>query len=93
MSAARLVVTDYAGEPLDVGDLINYASRYGNRVRVADAVIIGIRREHIAGRLMPMLRVQPTGTDSGYGMAERRTLRAEWISPEHARLLTKGFAL
>ncbi|MFE5621710.1 hypothetical protein ACFQ8S_06810 [Streptomyces virginiae] len=34
-----------------------------------------------------MLKIQPTGVDSGYGLGERKTLRTEWISPEHVRLL------
>ncbi|MDX3295120.1 hypothetical protein PV569_15540 [Streptomyces scabiei] len=32
-----------------------------------------------------MLKVQPTGTESGF--TKRRTMRAEWISAEHARLI------
>jgi hypothetical protein len=34
-----------------------------------------------------MLLVQPTGTESGYGMTKRKTLRPQWISAEHVRLI------
>lgn len=86
----RGTVTDYAGEALYVGDLINYATRCGNRVRASDAIIREIGTERRYGRVIPMLRVQPTGVDSGYGLGERKTLREEWISPEHSRLLRSG---
>ncbi|MFE9256520.1 hypothetical protein [Streptomyces sp. NPDC006879] len=81
----RGVVTDYAGEELYPGDLINYAARQGNRVRVSDAIIERVTAVLVDGRLRPMLKVQPTGTESGF--AKRRTMRAEWISAEHARLI------
>ncbi|MFC9651447.1 hypothetical protein [Streptomyces sp. NPDC056937] len=81
----RGVVTDYAGEELYPGDLINYAARQGNRVRVSDAVILKVTATLEGGRLVPMLKVQPTGTESGF--TKRRTMRAEWIGAEHARLV------
>lgn len=81
----RGVITDYAGEELYPGDLINYAARQGNRVRVSDALIIKATAVLVDGRLRPMLKVQPTGTESGF--AKRKTTRAEWISAEHVRLV------
>lgn len=83
--AKRGVVTDYAGEELYPGDLINYAARQGNRVRVSDAIVEKVTAVLEGGRLRPMLKVQPTGTESGF--TKRRTMRAEWISAEHARLI------
>ncbi|MFD9904804.1 hypothetical protein [Streptomyces sp. NPDC059063] len=83
--AKRGVVTDYGGEELYRGDLICYATRQGNRVRVSDAVVLKVTTALVGGRLRPMLKVQPTGTESGF--AKRRTLRAEWVSAEHARLI------
>lgn len=81
----RGVITDYAGEELYKGDLVAYAARQGNRVRMTDAVVekVTTRLEH--GRLRPMLRVRPTGTESGF--TQRRSLRATWISAEHVRLV------
>ncbi|WP_030779306.1 hypothetical protein [Streptomyces sp. NRRL S-920] len=83
--AKRGVVTDYAGEELYRGDLINYATRQGNRVRLSDALILDVTAVLVDGRLRPMLRIQPTGTESGF--AKRRSMRPEWISAEHARLI------
>ncbi|OKH90462.1 hypothetical protein [Streptomyces uncialis] len=81
----RGVVTDYAGEEIYPGDLINYAARQGNRVRVSDAYVEKVTAVLEGGRLRPMLKVQPTGTESGF--TKRRTMRTEWISAEHARLI------
>jgi len=83
----RGTVTDYAGEALYPGDLVNYATRCGNRVRASDAVVLSITTTVAVGRTVPMLKVQPTGVDSGYGLGERKTMRSEWVSPEHVRLL------
>ncbi|MFJ9646714.1 hypothetical protein [Streptomyces sp. NPDC101206] len=79
------MITDYAGEELFPGDLINYAARQGNRVRVSDALVLKATAKLVDGRLRPMLKVQPTGTESGF--AKRKSMRAEWISAEHARLV------
>ncbi|MFE1126779.1 hypothetical protein ACFW6R_08995 [Streptomyces albidoflavus] len=85
-------VFDYAGEAVEIGDLVIYAARVGNRVRVSDAVVEEIRWTRAAGRILPEIKVQPTGVDSGWGTGARKTLRTEWISPEHMRLKTAGFA-
>jgi len=84
----RGVVTDYAGEELYPGDLINYSARQGNRVRSTDAIVIKATTVMLGGRLQPMLKVRPTGVESGF--TSRKTLRAEWISTEHARLILPG---
>ncbi|WP_319189603.1 hypothetical protein [Streptomyces sp. DK15] len=81
----RGVVTDYAGEELYRGDLVTYAARQGNRVRMTDAVVDKVTTRLESGRLRPMLKVRPTGTESGF--TKRRSLRAEWISAEHVRLV------
>lgn len=84
----RGVVTDYAGEELYPGDLIAYGTRQGNRVRVSDAIILDVTTVLLDGRLRPMLKVQPTGTESGF--TRRRSLRTEWIGAEHSRLVIPG---
>lgn len=81
----RGVVTDYAGEELYKGDLVAYAARQGNRVRVTDAVVREATAKLVDGRLRPMLLVEPTGVESGF--VKRTTLRAEWVSTEHVRLI------
>ncbi|MFH8593078.1 hypothetical protein ACH4OW_23850 [Streptomyces sp. NPDC017056] len=81
----RGVVADYGGEELYRGDLVAYAARQGNRVRMADAIIDKVTTRLVDGRLRAMLRIAPTGTESGF--AKRRSLRKEWISAEHVRLI------
>lgn len=84
----RGTITDYAGEALYPGDLITYGTRRGNRVRMSDAVILECTTKRIGWYVVPRLLVQPTGTDSGYGLTrERKSLRRTRISPEHARLI------
>ncbi|SCE19676.1 hypothetical protein GA0115261_103711 [Streptomyces sp. OspMP-M43] len=81
----RGVITDYAGEELYPGDLVAYAARQGNRVRLADALVRRVTTRIEGGRLRPMLLVRPTGIESGF--TKRRSLRSEWISAEHVRLI------
>jgi hypothetical protein len=81
----RGVVTDYAGEELYPGDLVAYAARQGNRVRLSDALVLQVTAVLEGGRLRPMLKVQPTGTESGF--TRRKSLRTEWIAAEHVRLV------
>lgn len=85
----RGVVTDYAGEELYAGDLVTYAARQGNRVRMTDAIVLDVTAENVGGRLRPMLAVQPTGQESGF--TRRRTLTPQKISAEHVRLVVSGF--
>lgn len=84
----RGVVTDYAGEELYPGDLIAYAARQGNRVRMTDATVERVTARNVGGRLVPMLKVRPTGVESGF--TARRKIRAQWIGAEHARLIVPG---
>ncbi|MFJ1895895.1 hypothetical protein [Streptomyces sp. NPDC088115] len=81
----RGVITDYAGEELYPGDLIAYAARQGNRVRLTDALVRRVTARIENGRLRPMLLVRPTGIESGF--TKRRSLRSEWIAAEHVRLI------
>lgn len=79
---------DYAGEPLYAGDLIVYAARRGNRVRMTDATIKQVTARKTGGRLVPLLRVLPTGDESGF--SKRKSRRQVWVSAEHVRLLIPG---
>jgi hypothetical protein len=93
--AKRGVVTDYAGNELYPGDLIAYAARNGNRARLSDAVVLEVTAklaqvEGVGAVLVPVLKVQPTGVESGF--AKRRTDTVQWITAEHVRLVTPGFA-
>jgi hypothetical protein len=88
--AKRGTVTDYAGEELYRGDMVAYAVRQGNRVRMSDALVLKVTAVLEGGRLRPMLHVQPTGVESGF--TKRRSLRTEWISAEHVRLVASQVA-
>ncbi|MGW6920873.1 hypothetical protein ACWGA9_06250 [Streptomyces sp. NPDC054950] len=90
----RGVVSDYAGNELHPGDLIAYAARNGNRVRQADAVILEVSTrltpvEDVGNVLIPVLKVQPTGVESGF--SKRSSGTPQWITTEHVRLITAGF--
>lgn len=87
--AKRRVVCDYAGNELFPGDLVNYAARTGNRVRVTDAIVEKVTTRKVNGRVTPMLLVRPTGRESGF--VPRRSYRAEWVSTEHVRLIVPNF--
>jgi hypothetical protein len=87
----RGVVTDYAGEELYAGDLVAYAARQGNRVRMTDAVVLEVTAkkaqvEGVGVVLVPTLKVQPTGDESGF--TARRSMRPQWIAADHVRLIT-----
>ncbi len=86
----RSTVCDYAGDELYPGDLVNYAARRRNRVRVADAIVHKVTARLVDGRLRPMLLLQPTGVESGF--VKRRSMRRSWVSAEHVRLITSGYA-
>ena len=90
--AKRGVVCDYAGEELYAGDLVAYATRYANRVRMSDAVVLDVTTERIAGRLIPTLVLQPTGKDSGWALGVRKSMAPVTIAAEHVRLVVRGFA-
>lgn len=87
----RRVVSDYAGNDLNRGDLITYSSRTGNRVRASDAIVIRTTTKGgPLGRRIPMLIVQPTGIESGF--VKRASLRLEEVGTEHVRLVEPGYA-
>ncbi len=86
----RGVITDYAGEALYPGDLVTYATRRENRVRMTDAVITLCEARKVGGRLRPMLKVTPTGDESGF--AKRVTFTPVWVAAEHVRLVLPAVA-
>lgn len=86
----RGIVTDYSGEELRKGDLIVYAARQANRVRMTDAIIEKVTTVREGGHVVPVLKVRPTGCESGF--TARRSMRSEWIYTEHVRLIRQGVA-
>lgn len=86
----RGVVTDYDGEEIYPGDLVAYASRRGNTVRLADAVVLEVFTRKLQGVMIPFLKIQPTGSESGF--FRRKSPRIETIALIHVRLVTPGVA-
>lgn len=87
----RGTVTDYGGDEIYAGDLVAYATRRGNRVRLADAIVQRVTTRRIKGRVYPFLLVKPTGNESGF--VRRKTQRAVWVAVEHVRLVLPAEAL
>ncbi|MGP3750862.1 hypothetical protein [Streptomyces sp. IBSNAI001] len=78
---AKTRLTDFTGAEITAGKLIAYATRRGNRVRQTEAVVLETMSDKRAGRVVPRLKVQPTGRDSGF--SARSTLAAQYVSAEH----------
>ncbi|MGV9263169.1 hypothetical protein ACWDRR_00730 [Kitasatospora sp. NPDC003701] len=89
MSKARGRICDYAGEEILPGDLVAYAVRTGNRVRMSDAVVVKLTSAVVGGRVVPLLKVRPTGVESGF--VKRRSPRVVTISAEHARVVVPAY--
>ncbi|MGI5404162.1 hypothetical protein ACQEVG_32870 [Streptomyces sp. CA-135486] len=79
MGKARL--TDFTGAEIRVGSLIAYPTRQGNVVRNSEAVVLETKSDKSTGRVVPMLKVKPTGRDSGF--IARKTLTEQTVSAEH----------
>jgi hypothetical protein len=80
MAKARL--TDFTGAEIRPGVVVSYASRRGNRVAQVEAVVIETRSRKQAGRVVPVLKVRPTGRESG--ISGRKTLAIQTVGAEHA---------
>ncbi|MCX4547264.1 hypothetical protein [Streptomyces sp. NBC_01500] len=62
---------------------------------MADAVVLEATAkmaqvEGVGVVLVPVLKVQPTGIESGF--VKRKTGASQWITTEHVRLITADFA-
>lgn len=80
MSKARL--TDFTGAEIRPGVIISYASRRGNRVAQTEATVLETLSRKDAGRVTPILKVRPTGRESG--ISGRKTISVQTIGSEHA---------
>ena len=78
---AKSPATDISGVPITKGALIVYAARHNNRVRLAEAEVTDVYTERYKGRVIPFLKVQPTGNESGF--VKRATMREITITTEH----------
>lgn len=79
MGKSRL--TDFTGAEIRPGAVIAFPSRQGNRVRNSEAVVLETMSDKSSGRVVPMLKVKPTGRDSGF--IARKTLAVQHVSAEH----------
>ncbi|MFJ1704516.1 hypothetical protein [Streptomyces sp. CB03911] len=78
---AKSPATDIAGVPITPGAVIVYAARLNNRVRLAEGVVTRVSSALVGGRVVPFLRVRPTGNESGF--VKRRCMREVNITTEH----------
>jgi hypothetical protein len=79
MGKARL--TDFTGAEIRPGVVVAYPTRQGNVVRNSEAIVLETLSDRSTGRVVPMLKVRPTGRDSGF--IARKTLTAQKVSAEH----------
>lgn len=84
-------VTDYGGDGIYPGDLVAYAARRGNGVRLSDARVLRVTTRRINGRVYPFLLLKPTGKESGF--VQRKTQRAVWVAADHVRLVLPAESL
>ncbi|MGK5728196.1 hypothetical protein [Streptomyces sp. URMC 124] len=74
-------ISDFTGAEIREGDTVVYAARRGNGVRMTEAVVERTYTEQYKGRTIPMLKVRPTGRESGF--VKRSVFRTETIVAEH----------
>ncbi|MFF1684474.1 MULTISPECIES: hypothetical protein [unclassified Streptomyces] len=78
MGKARL--TDYTGAEIRPGVVVSYSSRQGNVVRLSEAVVLELESNKSAGIVVPLVRVKPTGRDSGF--IGRKTLAVQTVAAD-----------
>ncbi|MEV7467179.1 hypothetical protein AB0O20_11860 [Streptomyces kronopolitis] len=74
-------IHDFTGQEVREGDTIVYSARRGNGVRMTEAVVIRTYTEKYKGRVIPMMKVRPTGNESGF--VKRSTFAVQSIVAEH----------
>ncbi|MCT2594253.1 hypothetical protein LHJ74_30835 [Streptomyces sp. N2-109] len=84
----RGTICDYAGDEIRKDDVVTYAARRGNTVRMADAVVIKTYTRKLGGRIYPMLRLAPTGQESGW--VARGSMRVVHVAAVHVRRVATG---
>ncbi|MFB7114070.1 hypothetical protein [Streptomyces sp. NPDC056291] len=74
-------LTDFTGAVIRPGVVVAYPTRRGNRVRNTEAVVTETMSDRSTGRVVPKLKVIPTGRESG--ISARKTLTTQTIGAEH----------
>ncbi|MFE5093254.1 hypothetical protein ACFRCI_23555 [Streptomyces sp. NPDC056638] len=78
---SKAALTDFTGAEIRPGRLIAFPTRKGNRVRNTEAVVLETLSDKSSGRIVPKLKVRPTGRESG--ISARKTLTPQTIGAEH----------
>lgn len=73
MGKARL--TDFTGAEIRRGSVVSYATRQGNLVRLSEAVVLELKSDRSSGVVVPMVKVRPTGRDSGFIARKTRAVQ------------------
>jgi hypothetical protein len=86
MGKARL--TDYTGAEIKPGVVVSYSSRQGNVVRLSEAVVLELQSSKSAGIVVPLVKVKPTGRDSGF--IGRKTLAVQTVAADRMVVIAEG---
>ncbi|MFF1625597.1 hypothetical protein [Streptomyces sp. NPDC058272] len=86
MGKARL--TDYTGAEIKPGVVVSYSSRQGNVVRLSEAVVLELESNKSAGIVVPLVKVKPTGRDSGF--IGRKTLAVQTVAADRMVVIAEG---
>ncbi|GAA1064710.1 hypothetical protein [Streptomyces asiaticus] len=78
---SKTPLTDFTGAEIRPGRLIAFPTRRGNRVRNTEAIVLETMSDKSSGRVVPKLKVRPTGRESG--VSGRKTLSPQTIGAEH----------
>lgn len=85
---ARGRFSDFTDQEIRKGDFIVYWSRRDNATRGVEAEVLRVYAERHKGRLIPMLKVLPTGRQTGH--APRKTIRVETITTEQMVVVARA---
>ncbi|GAA3018638.1 hypothetical protein [Streptomyces fulvorobeus] len=83
---SKAALTDFTGAEIYPGRLITFSTRRGNRVRVTEAIVLETLTDRSSGRVVPKLRVRPTGRESG--ISARKTTDIRTIGAEHVVVIS-----
>jgi hypothetical protein len=86
MGKARL--TDFTGAEIKPGVVVSYSSRQGNVVRLSEAVVLELQSSKSAGIVVPLVKVKPTGRDSGF--IGRKTLAVQTVAADRMVVIAEG---
>jgi hypothetical protein len=86
MGKSRLC--DFTGAEIKPGVVVSYSSRQGNVVRLSEAVVLELETNRAAGIVVPLVKVKPTGRDSGF--IGRKTLAVQTVAADRMVVIAEG---